>query len=337
MVLLKDIAAACSVSVATVSKALNGHNDIGPETRERVRKVAEEMGYYPNSAAKALKTNRTYNIGVLFADDAQSGLTHDFFAPILDSFRRTSEASGYDLTFINSNKTRSNRMSYLAHSRYRGFDGVCIACVDFYDPDVISLVRSEIPIVTIDHSFDGRMSVVSDNITGISELLHYVYDRGHRKIAYIHGLTSAVTQNRLLSFYRTLSELGLDVPDEYVVEAPYRDSGKALERTRELLALSDPPTCIFYPDDFAALGGYQAIQQLGLSIPGDISIVGYDGIRISRHLAPHLVTYRQDMERIGQLAAEKLIAQIEQPKLTVPERITVSGEVYAGDTVRTLS
>ena len=182
--------------------------------------------------------------------------------------------------------------------------------------------------MTIDHSFDGRMSVVSDNITGISELLHYVYDRGHRRIAYIHGLSSAVTQNRLLSFYRTLSELGLDVPDEYVVEAPYRDSGKALERTHELLTLPDPPTCIFYPDDFAALG---------LSIPGDISIVGYDGIRISRHLAPHLVTYRQNMERIGQIAAEKLIAQIEQPKLTVPERITVSGEVYEGDTVRTIS
>ena len=104
MVSMKDISIACGVSVATVSKALNDHSDIGEETKNRIRKVAKEMGYYPNSMARALKTNRTYNIGVLFVDDAQSGLTHDFFSYVLDSFKRTVEESGYDITFINSSK-----------------------------------------------------------------------------------------------------------------------------------------------------------------------------------------------------------------------------------------
>ena len=111
MVSLKDIAKACQVSVATVSKALNDHNDISAETKERIRQVAKDMGYFPNSAAKALKTNRTYNIGVLFVDEARSGLTHNYFSHVLDSFKQTAEQQGYDMTFINCCKTRPNRMT----------------------------------------------------------------------------------------------------------------------------------------------------------------------------------------------------------------------------------
>ena len=86
MVSMKDIAAACGVSVATVSKALNNHSDIGEETKQHIKEVARNMGYSPNALARALKTNRTYNIGVLFVDEAQSGLTHDYFSQVLDSF-----------------------------------------------------------------------------------------------------------------------------------------------------------------------------------------------------------------------------------------------------------
>ncbi len=102
MVSLKDIAAACGVSIATVSKALNNHNDISIETKEYIRKVAGEQGYYPNSAAKALKTNLTYNIGVLFVDQRSSGLAHEFFSSVLDSVRVEAELNGYDITFINN-------------------------------------------------------------------------------------------------------------------------------------------------------------------------------------------------------------------------------------------
>lgn len=94
MVSMKDIAIACGVSVATVSKALNDHGDIGKETKEKIRRIAKEMGYLPNAMARALKTNRTYNIGVLFVDEAQSGPTHDYFSQVLDSFKRAVEAKG---------------------------------------------------------------------------------------------------------------------------------------------------------------------------------------------------------------------------------------------------
>ncbi|MBP5652140.1 MAG: LacI family DNA-binding transcriptional regulator [Lachnospiraceae bacterium] len=332
MVSMKDIAKACGVSVATVSKALNNQKDIGEETKNHIRAVAREMGYFPNSSARALKTNKTFNIGVLFADEAQSGLTHDFFSAILDSFKRTVESRGYDITFINSSRTGGG-MSYLDHCRYRGFDGVVVACVDFHDPYVTELVDSNIPLVTIDHVFNNRTSIVSDNIAGMRDLLTYIYECGHRRIAYIHGLDSAVTNSRLSSFYRTAEQLGLDIPDEYVLEAPYRSTEGTARMTEKLLDLKTPPTCILYPDDFSAFGGINVIRERGLTIAKDISIAGYDGIRIGRHIDPVLTTLRQDTASIGEKAGEKLIELIEKPKSAIVERVVIKGEVYKGASV----
>lgn len=333
MVSMKDISVACGVSVATVSKALNDHKDIGEETKKRIKQIAKEMGYVPNSASKALKTRRTNNIGVLFIDEALSGLTHDYFSYVLDSFKKTVEQQGYDMTFINCCKTRANKMSYLEHARYRGFDGVVIACVDFYDPEVLELVRSNIPVVTIDHLFHNKMAIISDNVKGMRDLLTFVYQKGHRRIAYIHGTDSAVTQSRLSSFYKTTQELGLDIPDEYIKEAAYRDTDATFAKTMELLDLPNPPTCILYPDDFSSYGGINAIKDRGMDIPQDISIAGYDGIRIGRHLEPQLTTLRQDTAQIGAQAAENLIQLIENPKTTLARMVVIEGEVFEGKTV----
>ena len=333
MASMKDISRACGVSIATVSKALNNHKDIGEETKAYIRQVAKELGYFPNSSARALKTNRTYNIGVLFADEAMSGLTHDYFADVLDSFKRTVEARGYDITFLNASKNRKNRMTYLEHCRYRGFDGVMIACVDFSDPEVEELVKSDIPLVTVDNVFPGRTVIVSDNEKGMHDLVTYIYEQGHRRLAYIHGADSAVTRSRLSSFYKTVGELGLTIPDEYVREAAYRDAEGAGRITEELLALKEPPTCIIYPDDFASFGGMNVIKEKELRIPEDISIAGYDGIRAGRHIEPQLTTVMQDTERIGVQAGIKLINLIENQGTAVGEQILISGKVYTGRTV----
>lgn len=109
MVSMRDIAEKCSVSVATVSKALNNHSDISEETRKKIRQTASDMGYYPNSAARALKTNRSYNIGVLMNDRAHSGLTHEYFSAVLEGVKVESESRGYDITFIN---THNRKMTY---------------------------------------------------------------------------------------------------------------------------------------------------------------------------------------------------------------------------------
>jgi len=333
MVSMKDIAAKCNVSVATVSKALNDQTDIGEVTRNLIKQTAKEMGYFPNSQARALRTNRSYNIGVLFVDEGHSGLSHDYFANVLDSFKSSVEANGYDLTFINCSKTRSGRMSYLEHSRYRGFDGVVVACIEFQDPEVVELANSDIPLVTIDYTFNNRSSVISNNYTGMITLVQEVVKKGHRKIAYIYGEDTAVTKNRLAAFYKVMEDNGIDVPSDFVQLGAYRDIKKTEEITDRLLAGKNVPTCILFSDDYSAMGGLNAIRKHGLKVPEDISIGGYDGINIASKIAPELTTIRQDTTTIGQKAAEKLIALIERPKSTVEEQILVEGLLVEGETL----
>lgn len=335
MVSMKDIAKKCGVSIATVSKALNGHSDISAEKSAEIKKTADEMGYLPNSSARALKTKRTYNLGILFADEARSGLTHDYFSSIIESFKVTAEEKGYDITFVNCNMPK-RRQSYYEHCRYRGLEGIVVACIDFYKPETQELILSSLPVVTIDHVFDGRTAVVSDNVGGMRSLMQYICRQGHRKIAYIHGLDSSTTRARLGSFYRTLSDFNIEIPDEYVREAAYRDTVETGRRTNELLDLADRPTCILCPDDFSALGCINAVRERGLRIPEDISIAGYDGITISQVLEPKLTTVHQDTHMIGRRAAEELIYLIEQPKMTLAEKIMVEGTLVIGSSVRKL-
>jgi len=331
MVSMKDIAQRCGVSVATVSKALNGQPDIGEETRNRIVAVAGELGYMTNSVARALKTNRTYNLGVLFVDERRSGLAHEYFSSMLESFKVEAESHGYDITFINHN-VGGKPTSYLQHCLYRGVDGVVIACVDFNDPQVRELVDSNIPLVTIDRVFDNRLAVLSDNVNGVSQLVRYVYGKGHRKIAFLHGERTSVTNNRLIGFYRTCEELGLEIPDEYVVECIYHDPDRCAEATKQLLALPDRPTCILFPDDFSYIGGMNVLLGAGLQIPEDISVVGYDGIHLAKVM--RLTTYSQNAAELGKIAAERLISLIERPKTTVLDRILVEGELLEGNSVK---
>lgn len=337
MISMKDIAAACGVSVATVSKALNNQGDIGEETKAMVKKKALEMGYHPNFSARALKTNKSYNLGVLYKENSGSGLTHDYFSQVLEHFKVVAENNGYDITFLNNSKLRKDRMSYLEHSIYRGMDGVMIAIADYKDPEVIELLQSELPVVTIDYIFNGRISIVSDNIDGMKELLEYIYQQGHRRIAYIHGEESSVTSSRLSTFYYFLEKHGLAPDDTLVREAKYRDSFTAGIITNELLDCKEPPTCIVYPDDYSAIGGMNAIKNRGLRVPEDISIAGYDGILLASQMNPVLTTYYQNTKEIGEVAAEKLMGLIEKPKSTIIRQYTIKGYLEKGMSVANIN
>ena len=332
MVSMKDIARECGVSVATVSKALNNYSDIGKETRERIAQVADRMGYFPNSSARALKTKRTYSLGVLFMDEANSGLTHQFFARILESFKVTAENEGYDITFVGTNISK-RKTSYLEHCRYRGVDGILIANIDFYDSHIQELIMSDLPVITVDHVFDNRISVVSDNVGGMRELTEYVLSKGHRKIAYIHGLDSSVTRARLSSFYSTLAAHGIRIPEEYERVAPYLDVAAAGEQTDQLLALPVPPTCILYPDDRCALSGINHLRARGFEVGKDISVAGYDGDFAAYLAIPQITTIAQNTTQIGETCAKKLIDLIENPKSTIIEQILVHGTLERGASV----
>ena len=333
MITIKDISKECGVSPATVSKALNGYDEISPETVELVKQTANKLHYMPNAAARLLKTNISNNIGVLFIDESMCGLTHEFFSFILNSVKEEAEAKGYDITFI-SNNIGKEKMSFLQHCRYRNCDGVIIASVDFQNPEVLDLVRSEVPVVTIDYEFDSVSSVFSDNIEGAFTLASNLVKQGHRKIAFIHGEGTLVTKYRIRGFNMAMEDHGIVTPPEYIVEAMYHDVESVRKATAALLDLDDPPTAIMYPDDFSSIGGREEIVERGLKIPEDISICGYDGITLSKVVNPKLTTWEQDTEALGRAAVDKLIERIENPHASIPEQIIVKGRLLEGETVR---
>lgn len=332
MVSMKDIAAACGVSVATVSKSLNGYSDISTETKTFIQMKAKELGYFPNSAARALKTNRTYNIGVVFNDDSGIGLTHEYFANLLQSARDEMEKNGFDITFIN--RTAGGRkMSYLEHCMYRGVDGVLVACADFQSKELEELVACDLPVVIFDHAYPERPAIVSDNRKGMEDLVQYIYDQGHRKIAYIHGEYSQVTNIRLDAFESKLEKLGVTVPEEYIQEAAYHDADSTGAIAAELMALDNPPTCILYPDDYTALAGITYLRKAGYSVPEDVSVAGYDGIILGQVLYPHLTTIAQDTERMGKEAAKCLIEMIDHPEMKRAKQVVIQGRLIEGESV----
>lgn len=331
-VTIKELSAACGLSISTVSKALNDYPDVSAETRELVRATAAKMGYRPSAIARGLKIGRTFNLGVLYSDDSESGFTHNYFAPILEAFKNEAERRGYDITFM-THRTDHNHMTYLQHCLYRNVDGVCIVNCHFDNPEVIELVNGPLPVVTIDHIFHNRSCVESENRQGMTQLTRHILAKGHTRIAYICGEENAVTNIRRTSFLRVMQEAGLPVPPEYLIYNHFHHPAAARAATQQMLTLDNRPTCIIMADDYSALGGLEAIRGAGLRVPQDISVAGYDGVAILQMCRPQLTTVHQDTLHIGQAAARKLVHLIEQPHTTFQEIISIPSRLIPGETV----
>ena len=330
MVSMKEIARSCGVSVATVSKALSDKADISKATRDRVRKVAEEMGYTLNASARALKTNRTYNIGVLFVDSMAAGLAHEYFSEILESFKKAAEENGYDITFIN-NRFAGMDSTYLMHCKYRNFDGVVVISADFKDPQILELVDSDVPVVTIDYSYNNCSSVISDNTKGLRELVKYAFARGHRRIAFIHGEMTDVTKKRMMGFYSACKELGIPENDDMVIEGKYHDIDLSYLSTKRLLSMEKGPTCIIFPDDYSLIGTVSRLAEEKYSLLDNVSVMGYDGIKMAQFMG--LTTYQQDAVSLGRIACKRLIDAIED-STGICEHSVVAGRLIEGGTVK---
>ena len=219
LVTIRQIAERCGVSVSTVSKALNDAWDISGDTAARIRATAEEMGYTPNAAARALKTRRSYSFGIWYSAGREQGLTHEFFARILNSFKSRAEELGFDILFIGGKLGRRS-VSLAEHASYRNCDGMLfIVGLDEDAAAAGEVAAIGIPTVCIDFGVENCSCVGSDNIRGMRELTAYVIGRGHRRIAYVCGEDSYVTRTRIRSFLDTCKENGVPVPPEYLVQS----------------------------------------------------------------------------------------------------------------------
>lgn len=256
-----------------------------------------------------------YNMGIIYSDNLGQGLIHDFFSHVIEYFKKGIEKEGFNCIFLNSNRMVRNRLTYFEQIQKLNIDGVLI--VTSQNPadeiEINELCKNDIPIVAIDAEYEGAVTIASDNVVGMIELTNYAIDCGHKKIAFIHGDLTPVTQKRVSTFLETCAERGVAIPDEYLMNSLYTDIQLAAKNTEALLRLKDRPSCIFYSDDYAAIGGINILRARGYSIPSDMSIAGYDGVSIITSFDPHLTTIKQNVKDMGFKAAEKLIELCNNP------------------------
>lgn len=329
LVTLKDIAQACGVSAATVSRALNGLTDPGSKNASFIRQKAKEMGYYPNAAARTLKTSRSNNIGILYEDR----MDHEYFSFLLNELRSAAERQGYDITFIRRSMHDQEAGDYSDRARRRNLDGVVVVQADFNSADVMLLAAGGIPSVIIDHVYEGCDCVLCDNRAGMETIVRKAWSRGHRKIACIHGEDGTVMRERLAGFYKACAELGIRAPASFVRPGHFHDPESCAGIVRSLLQAGETPTCILCPDDFSCLGALKALETMGLKTPGDVSLIGYDGIRMGQMLHPRLTTLRQDASRAARESIQLLLDAIENPQEHRPRQVMVPGEMLPGETL----
>lgn len=336
MTTIYDIAKQAGVSAATVSKVLNGYTDVSARTRAKVQKVADDLGYFPNAAARELVTKRSMLVGVFIQDPTNGGLLHPFFQDVIASFKDGVGELGYDIIVFASNQ--GMEMDYVQRARQRGVDGVLLFGIPRSDPYLPALKRSDIPCIAIDLDFLGRRAgyVISENQLAAEKMVEHLFELGHRDIGYVGAnLDTRPGHDRLLGFHNAMTRYGLPVRQEWMVEGDYSEESGRIA-VESLLQAERLPTAIFFSGDMMAIGGMQAMRAHGIEPGTDISICGFDDITLANYVYPSLTTVRQKRTEMGRIASRELLSLIDNPLLP-PRVVTIETELIARDSVRALS
>jgi len=334
MITIKDISKKSGFSVTTVSKALNNYPDVSKKTRGKILALAKDMGYIPNSTARNLVRKRSDTIGIIFDELSGVGLRHPLFSKILESFKHTVELEGFDILFL-SHEINGTKSSYLNHSLRKQAEGVFVVCADFQSDEMVEMYDSSLPLVVIDFEDERVCNVTANNQQGVFLAVDKFIQSGHKKIADIHGgKNTFIGGVRKKAFEDAMAHYSYDVPESYSVEGEYFSKEEGYHAMEELMAIDDAPTAVFCASDMMAIGAIQAIRDNGKSVPDDFSVIGFDGIEMGQVISPHLTTFRQDTEKMGEIAGKRLLSMIEKRKRNGCNSIVVDGELIDGETVK---
>jgi len=315
---IRDVAKAAGVSVATVSKVLNGYTTVNHKTKEKVMRYVKEMQFHPNSAARSLVGRRSMTLGIFLT----TGLAHPFFTQILSGMEQALKTKGYDLIYL-AQLSWNKEYSFVRHCQSRNVEGVVVFGFQHEDMNFEELIGSGMPTLFLDLDVVGGRTgyISSDNREAADRAVDYLVGLNHRKISYISGhRDSYVNHHRLEGYKEGLGKAGIPYREEYVAEGDFtREAG--YRSMRRLLELPDPPTSVICCSDMSAIGAMEAVRDAGLSIPEDISIIGFDDIEMASLVRPALTTVRQDMITIGRRAVELLDELINDEEQSPPQEI----------------
>lgn len=308
---IKDIARRLNLSVSTVSYALNGGpKPVSQEVRDLVLEAARELNYRTNRQAKSLITGRNRTVGLVFPAISPNAMRSPFLQHALNGVVNAAEVLRQDVLLLTaSDRNQEDWSEQMLDSR--------IDSLIFIAPPVESLAiermtRNGVPYVVVGGDcVSPGIALNADNAGGVFAALRHLYDLGHRRIAHIAGLTHQTDgRNRLEAFRQFVLEYGLDVPEAYVQPGNFHPDG-GVRGAQALLNLPEPPTAIFCANDGTAFGAIQAARQMGIDVPRELSVVGFDDHYLSESFNPPLTSVRQPIEEMGYAAIKAVVAMAE--------------------------
>ncbi len=330
---LEDVAEKAGVSVSTVSRILNKKSKkyrISPKTESLVIKTAKSLNYTPNQLARGLRLKRTHSIGLIVPD-----ISNPFFAAVTRSIQRAAHELGYSLVVCDTDEDELQEVAHLKVLRSKGVDGMVVMPVGQNGSHLQHMIREGMPLVLMDRIFDelDADSVVTDNYKGAYEAVEFLVKNGHRRIAIIQGLPNTYTnKGRLRGYIDALRAYKIPVDSRLIVGRDFRKESGYIE-TKMLLSVEDRPTAIFATSDLITLGALEAINEEGLRIPQDVSLIAFDDIDHVNFFTTPITTISQPKEIIGEVAVKLLIEKIKNHNRGETRRIMLSPKLIERDSV----
>jgi LacI family transcriptional regulator len=324
---IRDVARRARVSIATVSRAVNGISSVDPELAKRVWKAVEEVGYVPNTQARALVSGRSRILGLIVSE-----ITNPFFPELIQQFESLAVAQGYEVMIGSTNYDPARTESLIRRMLQRSVDGVAVMTFGIEEELVKKLVEREFPLVFVDAGPElPNIRVLKvDYSEGIREAVQHLAALGHRQIAFVTGplrLRSAAARRD--AFRKSMAEVGLTVPAHQIIEGDHTMEG-GMSAMDQLSALPELPTAVLCSNDMSAIGVLHGLYETTHKVPRDISVVGFDDIHLAQFMLPPLTTVQMSCNDLASAAVQALRAGIEpdhpkamQKEWEIPTRLVV--------------
>ncbi len=325
-----DVAKLAGVGLGTVSRVLNNSPAVKDSTRQRVQAAIKQLDYTPDPIARSMNRGRndTGTLAVIIPF-----FTRPFSIEVLRGIEASTSRLGYEMVIYNIKNDEQRDDCFRRLPMSRKVDGLLIVSLSLKDKYIPNISRVQIPTILVDAYNPSLTSIVINNVDGAYNAMKHLLNKGHRRIGFINGEIEGnfkfnQANDRLIGVHRALGEAGLDFEPELVEISSWdRQGGRAA--SARLLGLKNPPTAIFAASDVQALGTLETARTLKLAVPGDLSIIGFDGIELSEWL--QLTTIQQPMYQMGEMGLTMLMEQIENPQKP-PELIRLNTELIERNT-----
>jgi LacI family transcriptional regulator len=304
---IKDVARRAGVSTMTVSRVINRSGYASPETRARVERAVNELGYVPNALARHLRSKRTRTVALVLSD-----LTNPFFTTIARGVEDIATAHDFAVMFCNTDESEAEELEYLRMLIQRQIDGVLLVPASSSGASLRLLRSHRVPVVVVDRRVASPRvdEVRSDSEAGAHQLVRHLIDLGHRRIGMLSGGRNISTAaDRVAGYRRALTEAGITYDDRLVRYEGFGVEG-GLHMARQLLELSPKPTALFAANNFIAFGAIRALREKEMRVPEDMSLVAFDDLPDDWLVEPFLTVVEQRAYEMGRQAAELMLERL---------------------------